>query len=168
MQRFALILLLILGISGKAGAHDYYFAFAEVEFNALTNKIEATLIVTEHDFIEALSDSSHPFTDANSILQDSLGLIRVISYINEHFNFKQGEQQSTFNLEGFDSMLNGQLNIYLSSDFTVTNEPISIAFNLLMETYSGQQNKITAYYKGNTQTLTFIKGEGRKQLSFTN
>jgi len=42
-----------------SSAHDYYFAFAEVEYNEISKRFEGTIIFTTHD-LEKSIQKDHP------------------------------------------------------------------------------------------------------------
>ena len=109
------IILFILSLSfmNSVSAHEFYFAFAEVEYDEMNSRIEATLTVSTHDFELYLQQKGIIQGDLNKNKSDSLKMQLIEDEIVKHFNLKKF--QSTLNrsslsemrLDGFETNLTG-------------------------------------------------------------
>ncbi len=164
-MRQLLIVISSVFFSLSLYAHEYYFAFAELELNPFTSRLEGTVMLTKHDFERALNSLGIAVNDLSEELSDSTLQTEVEHYLNQHLTFNTENYHSAFELEGFESFLNGQLYLYLSSEAPVNPGQFSVHFDLLMETYPDQQNKITLYYKERSYTKAFIKSEETQEIN---
>jgi hypothetical protein len=128
-------------------AHDYYFAFAEVEYKPQNGILEVTLVVTTHDFEQYLLSEGYEGHDLNAARGDSLLSNFIEQKINKHFQISTDIHESvSLQLVGIENQLIGTTQFYLSAQV----EPIQIIdfkFDLLMDYFPQQQNKIKFIYK---------------------
>lgn len=148
-------LILFLLASTTVFAHDYYFAFAEVAYNEDSNKIETTLTISTHDLERALKKKISGSFDIGEMTMDSKELEVIQEYILKHFKI-ESISKVKLRVVGFESNLKGMTSFYLESEPVELKESVTVHFDLLMETYKEQQNKITFYHKGNSYTKPFL------------
>ena len=164
MHKLAIIILTSI-LSFSTEAHDYYFAFAEMEINPFTGSIETTLMVTTHDMEKALNEGGVTIKELEADLMDSLNQVKVEKYINKHFLLTSGDYHSDFHIEGYETFLNGLTYFYLLSDGIIEFKAFDVKFDLMMDVFPDQQNKLTLYYKDRSYTLAFISHDSNKQLN---
>lgn len=160
-----LLLIISICISGLAFSHDYFFAYAEVEYNDVSQRVEGTITVTTHDLERAL--------EINGILSEELDpkrlnsdeIKKVENFLFEHFNIKFSSS-CILRIVGFESLLNGISNFYFESDPILFEGNAEFNFDLLMGEFPGQQNKISFIYRNTTKTLTFLPTETNKNIIF--
>lgn len=150
-------------------AHDYFFAFAEVEYDELNGRIEATLSLTAHDFERYLQKKQIIQGDLTSCLNDSVKMLELENEINKHFSFNSspleensimdGEALFYFKLEGFETQLTGIVQFYLSCPLKQPLESIEVTFDVLMDQYPEQQNKLTLINRGQKRTYVFLQSK---------
>lgn len=161
-------------LSSKVSAHESFFAFAELEYNEMTNKLEATLSVTAHDLEKYFQKSGKIKGELSKAMMDSTVFKFVENELNKHFYLEldpfgqnssmDGIEMLYFQLEGFEFELNGTLRFYLSSSISRPIETtFGVTFNLLMDTYSEQQNKLTFIQREKRTTFVFLQ-TNQKQL----
>jgi hypothetical protein len=142
-------------------AHDYYFAFAEVEYFENSAKIEATLTVSAHDLESYMQKEKIIENSLENAFLDERELTSIEQVINSNFLFyeknadKQSAWVSSFKIDGYHILLNGNIEIYLSCDLEKPLPMLSVKFNLLMDYFTEQQNKITFINKEKKSTLNF-------------
>lgn len=166
------LFLLILLCSSVAYSHEYFFAFAEVEINEMTGTIEATISVTAHDFEQHLKKNGLISTDLRSCQNDSLKMEILEKEINQHFQIDSEQENSImdgaeliyFHLEGMEISLNGTVQLYLSANFSSVLKELNIRFDLLMDEYSEQQNKLTLICRGKKNTYAFLQTTPKQKL----
>ncbi|MFM7668853.1 MAG: DUF6702 family protein [Bacteroidota bacterium] len=145
----------------KLKAHDYYFAFAEVEYSEKSAKMEATLTLTAHDFEVYLQKNNVITNSLDIAFRDENELISIQKNINSHFFFfeetadKKSNWTSTFKIDGHQILLNGNIEIYLSCEVAKPLSLLNVQFNLLIDYFSEQQNKITFIHRRKKSTLNF-------------
>jgi hypothetical protein len=142
-------------------AHEYYFAFAEVDYNEKSAKIEATLTLSAHDFEASLQKDNVIKNSIDKAFLDSIEFLKIEKELNNSFSFSSVEKPqetkwiSSFKIEGFQKLLNGNLEIYLSCDIPNSISLLTVQFNLMMDHFPDQQNKITFIRKRKKSTLNF-------------
>ncbi len=148
-----LLFTFVLLFSINSSAHEYYFAYAEMEWNDFTQTFQGTVIFTGHDLEKVLDielmDSEQPGDRDVDVLMD---------YANQHLAFGK---TSFFNYVGSESKLTGEFYLYIESDPLEFNfsEPIKITFNFLMDFIPEQQNKMTVTFRKQRYNLVFINNE---------
>lgn len=147
-------------------AHQYYFGFAEVEYDYFSQRFEATLTVTSHDLELALKENGTPAGDLESL--DSLQTLIVEKYINSNFKIESDGNTCTFSLIGHETELNGNIHFYLESSQIEIKESVDVEFMVLMDKYEQQQNKITLFYLERAYTLGFTRGKQRQTIQIVN
>lgn len=148
-------------------AHDYFFAFAEVEYDELNGRVEATVTVTTHDFERYLQKKEILQGEINSCLGDSFKLQAIEKELNKCFylnlnplsenSIMDGIESFHFKLDGFETQLTGTVQFYLSSDLKRPLESFEVTFDLLMNEYPEQQNKLTFINRGQKRTYVFLQ-----------
>lgn len=145
--------------SALSMAHDYFFAFAELEYNEVTQRVEATVMVTTHDLEKMFEMNENQIIRIDAQQKDSATTKLVNNYILEHFQLKTAQQTCQFQLIGFETALNGITNFYYESDPIELISPFSIQFDILMDQYPQQQNKITLIYRDKSYTNDFLSNQ---------
>jgi hypothetical protein len=147
----------ILNLKG----HEYFFAFAEVEYSEKSARMEATLTLTAHDLEAYLQKTNRIINSLEDAFADSKEFSSIEKAINAHFYFyeedsnKHSKWVSYFKIDGHQILLNGNIEIYLSSEVLKPLSNLNVQFNLLMDHFSDQQNKITFIHKRKKSTFNF-------------
>lgn len=168
------LLVAISFISSFSFGHEYFFAFAEVEYNEMDRKLEATLTLTTHDLERYLQERNVIQKDLKSALEDSLSLISIERELNQHFKLDFAKENSImdgvellkFDLEGFDTHLTGTIQLYLSMRINQELQNMVITFDLLMDEYPEQQNKLTFIYRDQKKTYLFLPSKRTQPIEF--
>ncbi|AEA45467.1 DUF6702 family protein [Fluviicola taffensis] len=154
-ELLAVFTFFFVGLS--ANAHEFYFAFAEVEYNATSKKLEITLEVTAHD-LEVDMKKSGIVLDKHIENQNGNTDFKkqLESHLSKGFEITTGDSSVSLKVIGFDVMPTGLLYVYLESTTVVPKRSIDFKFDLLMETFPNQQNKITFIRNNQKQTAVFL------------
>ncbi len=160
-------IFLISCFASELNAHEFYFSFAEVEYNEVSGKLEVSLSATAHDFDLYLEKKGVDVNPLESCGTDSLSLKLLEQEINSHLIFEstqentitQGTEMIWLKLEGIEVLLNGIVYFYMSASVNQIPEELKIKFNLLMSVFSDQQNKMTFKYREQKYDLIFLKQE---------
>ena len=164
-----LLVLFALGLTSLVRAHEFYFAFAEMEFNEMESRFELTITATTHDVERSLTEKGLLVAGGKWNNQDTVLLQVLEKDINRHFELTlQGaEEKLHFTLEGFETELTGITRFYLSSPSPVASLfSMHIFFDFLMDTFPDQQNKLTFIYRGHKQTVAFLPSKKTQTITF--
>ena len=165
-----LLFILTLLFATSSYAHEYFFAFAEVEYDEMNSRIEATLTVSTHDFEFYLQQKGIIQGDLNKNKSDSLKMQLIEEEIIKHFSLIEGintdysnkNQKRTLGklrLDGFETNLKGTVEFYLSIDVYQPLKSIEITFDLLMDQYPNQQNKLYLITRNEKRTIDFLSSK---------
>lgn len=166
MKYFSLVLFLVAAYVSHA--HAYYFSFAEMEFNAETKRFEVSVQTSAHDTEFSMEKQGVPVKDLEMQTKDEVVKKGLESWINRGFQVFISNHSIVFRLVGYEVLPNGLLYAYLES------EPVEEAFNelhimydLLMDDFPQQQNKITFIYKSLKQTAVFLPSRKEETLKIS-
>jgi hypothetical protein len=159
----------------KLHAHEFYFAYAEMNYNEINGRFEGTLIFTTHDLERAIEPKGTLIGKFEKLDETSAELKLIENYLNQHFQISYGCAldsnavdafcQSKFILEGIVSQLNGTIECYVSSAVGALYNPIEFKFDALMERYPNQQNKLTFTYRNHKETFSFLLYDQQKYFT---
>lgn len=146
--------------------HTYFFAFAEMEFNKETNVYEVSISSIAHDFENHMKKKGVNLGHIEKIKKTDTLFSYIEREVNNGFIVTpvNGEVLS-FKLEGFEVDLKDNLTFFLTSNKTVAFKEANISFQLMMETFPDQQNKMNYIHNGQKKSLTFIKAKSNRKLS---
>lgn len=161
-MRAGFILILFLIVSLTSRAHEYYFAFAEVEYNTSTQRFEGTIIFTTHDLEKSIQKEFPEFPLMDNMNVDSKEFILVKERILDGFTINVDGKSILLDLVGIENFLTGTSNVYFESEPVANPNEITFTFNLLMTEYEGQQNKISFKKEDFKKTLYFINTESKQ------
>lgn len=161
-----LLITALFALHSSTFAHKYYFGFAEVDYDYFTQRFEATLTVTAHDLELALTNNGTSAGDLEAL--DSLQTVIIEDYINSSFKINSNDSKCDFKLIGHETELNGKINFYLESSEITIESTIDVEFDILMDNYQEQQNKITLYYQDRAYTLAFTRGNKKQTIQLVN
>ncbi len=163
MRHCYIILLFVISCSIRTSAHDFYFSFCEIAYNEISQQLEATLIVTTHDF--------EKYLETNALKDKSLSEIyvnekeKLEKIINKHLQLSTNDQDTIyFTLDGIESQLTGASHIYLSAHNIEPFNQLIFMFDLLMDYFPEQQNKLTFIHRGKKDTFVFLPGHEIAEL----
>lgn len=164
MYKFVLFILLSL-TSLKAYSHEYFFAFAEVEYNVMQEQLEGTLIFSAHDLEDVLLKKGIITSKFDKLQHDSTLILAISNYLFSEFHFTY--EQKKVSLFGLDFFLtrNGLIEFYFKSEKIKLGKEIELEFSSLMYEFPQQQNKITFIYNGNKQTASFLNDKRKQKLT---
>ncbi len=141
----------------SANAHEYYFAFGEVEYNPTTKKLEISLEISAHD-LEFDMQKSGIILDKHIENQSGNADFKkqLETHIAKGFVISIDDSPITLTVIGFDVMATGLVYVYAESEPVDLNKSIAFKFDLLMESFPNQQNKITFIRNNEKQTAVFL------------
>lgn len=162
-MKFVLGLFFIL-ISSSSFSHEYFFAFAEMEYNDITRKFEITISVTTHDLEKVYEKNNDVKLNLQEYESNSKTSELMIAYFKRHFELKTENSTCKLNLVGYESSLNGITNFYFESDEIDITPTLLLKNDILMDEFPNQQNKITLYHQSKSYTYDFLSHERTKTI----
>ena len=155
MKRVLLLLFLAI-CSLNASAHEYFFAFAEVNFNATESVLEATVISSAHETEDALNSMGIGIKELEDHYTDAEMIAKLETFVNTGFFMSENGAIIQFKLIGFEVDKQGMVNFYLKSNKVNPPSEYTVSFGLLMDEFPDQQNKVLFTYNNKTTTAVFL------------
>lgn len=159
MKKAFLVLLIFMCLGNFSYAHNYFFSFAEVEYNEFCGCFESSITFTTHDFEQLLSKKNILNKNLESTLNDYQLKQNIETIINEGFQITSENKIVEFQLDGNEIGLNGLTTFFLSSKPIKLSSVILFQYNLLMNEVAEQQNKLTFIFRGEKTTMNFIANQ---------
>lgn len=169
MKPLLIILFMLFLVNSKdLKAHPYFFAFAEVEYNELSRSLEATIIGSAHDVESLLKENKIISTALDEALKNNKEYFAINTFLNKHFCIHSFDSlslvtldselppQLEFILDGFEVLMNGEVQFYLSTKIAHSTNLFYVKFDLLMDKFPEQQNKLTMRYRNSKNTFNFL------------
>jgi len=158
MKRILLLFTLAI-CSLTASAHEYFFAFSEVNFNAAESVLEVTIVSSAHETEDALNIVGIEIKELEDHYKDSEMITKLEGFINKGFSISENGNSIKFKLIGFEVNNQGMVNFYLKSDKVTLPTEYSVTFDLLMDQFPEQQNKVLFTHNNKTTTAVFLPGK---------
>ena len=153
--------------SSASWGHQYFFAFAEIEYNEMGQKFEGSVVATAHDFELTLMNSHGLQTKLEKIELNSSDVKIMEDYLNKFLTLRYGCSldssdidaycSADWNIESFQIMKNGTIELYFSAPAKHVYTLIQMDFRFLMDAFPEQQNKLTFIYREDRKTQSFTK-----------
>jgi hypothetical protein len=169
MKRFAKLLFIstCLLVTSVSWGHQYFFAFAEIEYNEMGQKFEGSVVATAHDLELSLMNSYGLQTKLEKLTPQSSEVKIIESYLNKFLTLRYGCSLNSnavdaycsadWNIESFQIMKNGTIELYFSAPAKHVYTLIQVDFRFLMDAFPDQQNKLTFIYREDRETQSFTK-----------
>lgn len=164
MYKLVLIFVFVSFV-GKINAHQYYFAFAEVEYNQMQEQLEGTIIFSTHDLEDVLLKNVIISSKFDKVQHDSTSIAKIGEFIFKSFKFIHKNVEIKLSSIDFFITRNGMLEFYFKSEKVKLIESIDVEFSSLMDNFPEQQNKITFIQNGQKQTAVFLLENKQKKLT---
>ncbi len=151
-----ILLISFISLGFGAAAHEYFFAFAEVNYNEKAGIIEATVISSAHETEDALNSIGITIRELEDHYTDTVMIQKLETFINDGFSLKFGEVSAQFTLIGFEVNTKGMVQFYLTSQQLKLTDSYTASFDLLMDQFPDQQNKLLFNTGKKEQTAVFL------------
>ncbi len=155
---------LLFFLLGNLYAHDYHFAYMELEYYPTEKVFQATLKVTAHDLAYITSRKYGKDFSLDNILKIDSLRTEIETLILNGFSLFQNNQIVYFKVDGFELNDKGELSYYLSSEIVEQPDNLSFSFPLLSSYFPDQQNKVDYLKNGKYYSLTFLNSENIKVI----
>ena len=137
-----ILTLVILSIHALTYSHETYFAFAEMEYNDDCACLEISIKVSSHDLNSIAENKIENYQSLESALNDNKQITDIVeNIIFQGFQISQHEKFAQLFYEGFELNNDGNCYFFFRSE-EIDIELINVRFDLFMNTYTEQQNKL--------------------------
>ncbi len=160
-----LILFTLTFLSFQTEAHAYFFGFAELNYNVEEGEYEGTLILSTHDVEDWLKRKEVPIITLEDHIDDYEIHALMELEIFEGFEVKSNDQGLIFQLIGYEILDNGMTQFYFHSNKTDKGNELDITFDLMMDEFPQQQNKINYIENNRSLTAVFLKEHRQTSIS---
>lgn len=159
----------------KTLAHQFFFAFAEIEYNEMDQKFEGSIVATAHDLEFALMKSHGLQTKLEKLTSTSSEVHIIEDYLNQCLSFRYGCSldsnsvdafcSAKWSIESFQILKNGTIELYFSSLAKQVYTMIQADFRFLTDAFPEQQNKLTFIYREHRSTMNFTKTQFQQNFA---
>lgn len=156
-MKYLLVLSFFLCSSFISLAHEYYFAFAEAQYNNSSKKIELSLSVSTHDIEHWLQDKGVKVKELEDHYKDSSIQKEFSNELLKGISFSINSLNIEFKIIGYQVNKNGLTDFFFESNEVELSNLITVRFDLLMDKYKEQQNKLTFIYQLKKHTYPFTQ-----------
>jgi hypothetical protein len=160
-----ILVVLFFLVTSATYAHEYFFAFAEVEYDEYNARVEATVVMTTHDFESYLKKEKIITKELNFYKNDSVIMKLIENEISKHFSI-HSSSVGAFSLEGFEIELTGMIHVFLTAPILSPQTSLDIQFDLLMNEFKEQQNKLTFIYRDQKTTYVYLQNKRSHHIDF--
>ncbi len=167
-MKFIFLFLSSFLLSVGAWSHNYYFGFAEMQYNEINHTLETTIVLSAHDLEDVLIKSKSIDKSLEYLTEDTLAQIAVEKFILNSFKVEFDNQKADFHLLGFDISPNGMIQIYLLAENVTLKNQLNITFSSMMDVSEAQQNKLTFIHNNNKQTAVFLQNQKSSVIHLKN
>jgi hypothetical protein len=164
MKKYSILFFSIL-FTLNLSAHPFYFSYAEIQYNEFCNCFEGFISLSSHDFEELLNEEKNTKTNISKAMNDSLLKKEISEILNSGLSFSVGRQEIRIQLEGYESEMNGLTRFYFKTQPFKNSQEIIVEFDLFMEKYKEQQNKLTIIQRDKKVTIDFLIQEKTKLIT---
>jgi hypothetical protein len=164
MKKFSILFFSIL-FTLNLSAHPFYFSYNEIEYNEFCNCFEGFVSLSSHDFEEVLNEEKNTKTSISKAMNDSLLKKEISEILNSGLSFSTNKQEIQFQLEGFETELNGLTRFYFRTEKLSNPEEILVEYDLFMDKHPEQQNKLTLIQRNRKETFNFLIQEKTKLIT---
>lgn len=164
MNKWLLILLSVL-FSNLISAHAYYFAFAEMEYNSTNQNFEISIRCTGHDFEHYMQHRERIIPSLEEAKSNPLALKLIEQTILEEFTIQINEQNLRLTLLGLEVNTKDEVIFYLTSNPIPLPEEVHVKFDLLMNFFPEQQNKLTLIKQQEKSYYSFLPHKRNRLIS---
>lgn len=156
MKKASLLIVSML-FAMTSFSHEYYFSFAEMEYNSENKTLELTLIVSTHDVEHWLQSKGVKLKELEDHTEDSNIQKEFETKLLSGYSISYDTDKIPFKLIGYEVLESGLTHFYFQSEKVEFKNQFTIKFDLLMDDFPEQQNKLTFIYKGKKQTFPFLQ-----------
>lgn len=162
----SLLIVLVVFCTQFVWGHAYYFAFAEVEFNEDRSRFEIAVRATGHDVEDYMKHIGQPIGQLEKAADNPIAMSQLEQMIKKHFVISIQEKAILLELVGIEVNKKDEVLFYMTSRKMERPNKIEIKFDLLMDLFEEQQNKITFFTPSEKVYLSFMQHKKIRTFEF--
>ena len=163
LKRFAILSLIgFLTLS----MHEYYFSFAEIQYSNKQNRFEVSITCTGHDLESAIKAKEIEIPKFEECIDNPIHLKKIEKVLQEGFKVYVDGESILLELIGMEVNTKDQAVFYLTSREMEKPAGFEVEYNLLMDHFPIQQNKLTVFTPEGKEYLTFLKGRTKRNFEY--
>lgn len=163
LNRLAILsLLAILTMS----MHEYYFSFGEIQYDEKQNRFEVSITCTGHDLENYIKHNGIEIPKFEECIDSPLHKKKIEKVIQEGFKIYVNEEPILLELIGMDINTKDQAVFYMTSRKLEKPAKFDVDYELLMNYYPAQQNKLTVFTAEGKEYLTFLKSRTKRTFEY--
>ncbi len=137
-----IFLITLMAISHLSFGHDFFYAFAEMEYKEECSCVEVSVRVSAHDLNTIAESMIEEYKGLEKSLNNSADERQIVDkLIMNGFEISQQAEVIEMNYEGFELFNDDECIFYFTSE-AFKPEVINLRFDLFMNQFSEQQNKL--------------------------
>ena len=156
---------IFLSFSFHSSAHEFYFSFAEVQYNTEEERFEISMEVTGHDLEDYLKHKGIMIPRLEDCVGKPLYLNMIEQEISNGFKISIKDKPINMKIVGIKINNNDQVVIFLTSEKIEKPKSIDIEYDLLMDFFQQQQNKLTLFKPEGKLFVTFLNTRTKRTIT---
>jgi hypothetical protein len=156
MMNFRVLSVAVIGLL-LVSFHEYFMGFAEMQYNSVTNKLELSITVTGHDLEEYLEKAGVEIPPLEDCIGQPFHLKNIEKELVKGFQIMHNDKLLKLDIIGMEVNNKDQAIFYLTSREIERPETLKVRFDLLMNYFFKQQNKLTVFNQGKKEFYSFLK-----------
>ncbi|MDG1346295.1 MAG: hypothetical protein P8P77_01630 [Crocinitomicaceae bacterium] len=163
-MKLLLTLIVALAFSVQANAHEYFFGFAELSYSNEEGVYEGTFTLSTHDFEDWLETRAMDLTENDNPTKPTY-LQQISREIFTGFQITVNGNSLAFEIVGMEHLDTGLTNYYFRSTKVEKSSTLDVTFDLMMDLFPQQQNKITYRDELKSSTAVFLSNKTKSSIS---
>lgn len=163
LKKFAILSLLALFTMSM---HEYYFSFGEIQYSSEHKRFEISITCTGHDLEEYIKNKGIEIPKFEDCIDSPVHLNKIENVIQNGFKLSVDGKSISLELVGMEVNTKDQAVFYLTSRKLEKPENFEVEYNLMMDYFPIQQNKLTIFKQEGKEYLTFLKSRTKRNFEY--
>lgn len=144
--------------------HEYYMGFAEMQYNKDTRQFEISVTVIGHDFEQYLEEKGVNIPPLESCIGQVIHLQKIEKEIKNGFEVRVEDEQLQLDLIGMQVNKKDEASFFFTSREMDKPKSATVRFDLMMNYFLKQQNKLTVFTEGGKSFYAFLKSRPERKI----
>lgn len=162
------VFFIFIFISSISFGHAYYFAFGEMQYNNDNERFEVSIRATGHDIEEYMEHLGQGIGKLEVAKDNPIAKQKLEEMLLKHFTISVEDKRLALELVGLEVNVKDEVVFYLVSKKIKEPKIYTIKFDLLMDYFEEQQNKITIFTTEGKEYLSFLPHKTERTFDIKN